>query len=110
MTSATNNSEIAELARAVESLRREVAGLKDRTQALETALIRRVHEQVPLPRESGQAAGLSEELVMVISAAIAAYLGVKPRIRQIVLVQSHPWSQQGRVTIQASHTLAVHHS
>jgi methylmalonyl-CoA carboxyltransferase large subunit len=107
---ATNNSEIAELARAVELLRREVAGLKDRTQALESALVRPAHKQVSPPRETSESTGLSEELVMVMSAALAAYLGVRPRIRQIVLVQSHSWSQQGRVTIQASHSLAVHHS
>jgi methylmalonyl-CoA carboxyltransferase 12S subunit len=52
---------------------------------------------------------LSEELILVISAAIAAFLGKKPHIRQIRLVSTAAWAQQGRATIQASHALPVHH-
>ena len=58
---------------------------------------------------AAKAEGLSEELVLVISAAIAAFLGKKPHIRQIRLLGSAAWAQQGRVTIQASHALSVHH-
>src|SRR5262249_48407958 len=54
--------------------------------------------------------GLSEELVLVISAAIAAFLGKKPHIRQIRLLGTTAWSQQGRVTIQASHALSARHT
>ena len=53
--------------------------------------------------------GLSEELVLVISAAIAAFLGKRPHIRQIRLLGSAAWAQQGRTTIQASHALPVKH-
>jgi methylmalonyl-CoA carboxyltransferase large subunit len=49
--------------------------------------------------------GLNEELLLVISSAIAAYLGKKPHIRQIRLLASPAWAQQGRVTIMASHAL-----
>ena len=42
-----------------------------------------------------------------ISAAIAAFLGKKPHIRQIRLLGSAAWSQQGRLTIQASHALGA---
>ena len=42
--------------------------------------------------------------------AIAAFLGKKAHIRQIRLIGSTTWSQQGRVNIQASHTFSVHHS
>jgi methylmalonyl-CoA carboxyltransferase large subunit len=52
--------------------------------------------------------GLSEEIILVISAAVAAFLGKKAPIRQIRLLGSTAWAQQGRVTIQASHTLDVH--
>jgi methylmalonyl-CoA carboxyltransferase large subunit len=41
----------------------------------------------------------------VIGAAIAAYLGKKPHIRQIRLLGTTGWAQQGRLTIQASHAL-----
>jgi methylmalonyl-CoA carboxyltransferase large subunit len=43
--------------------------------------------------------------VLAISAAIAAWLGVQAHIRQIRLIRSPAWAQQGRVTIQASHRL-----
>lgn len=55
------------------------------------------------------AAGVSEEIIVVISAAVAAFLGKRAHVRQIRLVRSAGWSQQGRVTIQASHALAIHH-
>ena len=37
--------------------------------------------------------------------AIGAYLGVRAHIRQIRLVSTNAWAQQGRVSIQASHRL-----
>ena len=49
------------------------------------------------------AAGISEEELLVVSAAIAAWLGVHAHIRQIRLIRTGAWAQQGRVTIQASH-------
>ena len=61
----------------------------------------------PAPATPAAADGLNEELVLVISAAIAAFLGKKPHIRQIRLIGSAAWAQQGRVTIQASHALSV---
>jgi len=48
-------------------------------------------------------------LVPVIGAAIAAYLGKRPHIRQIRLLRSDAWAQEGRTTIQASHALPVKH-
>jgi methylmalonyl-CoA carboxyltransferase large subunit len=49
--------------------------------------------------------GITEEEVLAISAAVAAYLGVRAHIRQIRLLSSNAWGQQGRVSIQASHRL-----
>jgi methylmalonyl-CoA carboxyltransferase large subunit len=43
--------------------------------------------------------------LLAVSAAIAAYLGVRAHIRQIRLVSSSAWAQEGRVSIQASHRL-----
>jgi methylmalonyl-CoA carboxyltransferase large subunit len=48
---------------------------------------------------------ISEELMLVIAAAVAAYLGERAHIRVVRLVSSHNWAQQGRVSIQASHRL-----
>jgi methylmalonyl-CoA carboxyltransferase large subunit len=49
--------------------------------------------------------GITEEEVLAISAAVAAFLGVRAHIRQIRLVSTNAWAQQGRVSIQASHRL-----
>lgn len=48
---------------------------------------------------------IPEEIVLAISAAIAAFFGERVHIRQIRLVTSPAWAQQGRVWIQASHRL-----
>jgi methylmalonyl-CoA carboxyltransferase 12S subunit len=48
---------------------------------------------------------LSEERLVAISAAVAAFLGERVRIRQIRLLRSNAWAQQGRVSVQASHWL-----
>ena len=50
----------------------------------------------------GAPAEITEEEVLAISAAIGAYLGVRAHIRQIRLVSTSAWAQQGRVSIQAS--------
>src|SRR5689334_8070448 len=93
-------TDLARLVDAVESLRREVGRLSERVAALEAG-----------PSAGGPPVsateGLSEELVLVISAAIAAYLGKTPHIRQIRLLRSDAWAQEGRTTIQASHKLSA---
>jgi methylmalonyl-CoA carboxyltransferase large subunit len=48
---------------------------------------------------------ITEEELLAISAAVAAYLGVRAHIRQIRLLSTNAWAQQGRVSIQASHRL-----
>jgi methylmalonyl-CoA carboxyltransferase 12S subunit len=48
---------------------------------------------------------LSEEELLAVSAALAAFLGVRVRIRHIRLLSTAAWAQQGRVSIQASHHL-----
>ena len=61
------------------------------------------HEVLLILDESSRA-GVTE-MVLVIGAAVAAFLGKKAPIRQIRLLGSAAWAQQGRVTIQASHNL-----
>ena len=95
----TDAADLARLTDAVGALRREVSRLSERVAALEGT----VRPAVPAP--APMADGPSEELVLVIGAAIAAYLGKKPHIRQIRLLSSDAWAQQGRATIQASHVL-----
>jgi methylmalonyl-CoA carboxyltransferase large subunit len=106
MKTRIKNSELLE---ALESLRLEVAELRDRTAALERRLSAPMQAAPAKSAEKPHAEGLSEETILVISAAVAAYLGVKAHIRQIRLLDASPWAQQGRVTIQASHLLAMGH-
>jgi methylmalonyl-CoA carboxyltransferase large subunit len=106
MTSPT--TDLARIADALEALRREVAQLRERVAALEgggtgVPPVLAATGGTPAPPAVPPADGLSEELVVVISAAIAAYLGKRPHIRQIRLLRSDAWAQQGRATVQASH-------
>lgn len=59
--------------------------------------------QAALPAEEEY----NEDLLLAISAAVAAYLGKRPRIRAIRLLDAGDWAQQGRVFVQASHTLKL---
>jgi methylmalonyl-CoA carboxyltransferase large subunit len=97
-----------ELQEAVDSLRIEMTRLSDRLAAVEQALQPVPSRSLALPSQSN-AAESDEALVYIITAAVAAYLGVKPHIRQIRLMGEASWAQQGRVIIQASHALPVRH-
>jgi methylmalonyl-CoA carboxyltransferase large subunit len=113
----TDTVDSSGLAEALESLRHEVSRLHERIVALEAAggLSRQGAAVVAAPAASSVAApapapvpqSLSEEVVLTISAAIAAFLGKKPHIRQIRLIGSALWAQEGRLTIQASHALSI---
>jgi len=109
---------------ALEGLRGELSRLGQRVAALEAAAAAPVATAAavkkeaetkapglapsPPPAPPAVAERLSEELILVIGAAIAAFVGKKAHIRQIRLIGSAAWAQQGRVTIQASHVLSVH--
>jgi methylmalonyl-CoA carboxyltransferase large subunit len=82
------------------ALRREVAELTARVASIEARLTGAAGEA----RRSG---AVTPEILAAMTAALAAHLGVRPRIRQVSLVGGAAWAQQGRVTIQASHALAV---
>jgi methylmalonyl-CoA carboxyltransferase large subunit len=101
---ASDIMDLEKMVAAIESLRQEVARLGTRVAALESTA------EAPEPTPSvPEITELDDELVMTISAAVAAYLGVKPHIRQIRLIRGGSWAQQGRATIQASHALAFKH-
>ncbi|MGE5568347.1 MAG: hypothetical protein ACM3S5_04840 [Rhodospirillales bacterium] len=50
---------------------------------------------------------ISPELLAMISAAVAAYLGKPARVRSVRQLQTTPslWAQAGRVSIQGSHQI-----
>jgi methylmalonyl-CoA carboxyltransferase large subunit len=107
-----NPVDLARLADTLEALRQEVARLSERVAALEKANGQASVPAAPAPARAAAPAapapaaeGLSEEQVLVISAAVAAFLGKKAHIRQIRLLGSAAWAQLGRTTIQASHAL-----
>jgi methylmalonyl-CoA carboxyltransferase 12S subunit len=94
----TENADLARIADGLEAVRQELSRLADRVAALEAR-----SGSVLATGSETTAEGLSEELLLVLSAAVAAYLGKKVPIRAIRLLGSAAWSHQGRATIQASH-------
>jgi methylmalonyl-CoA carboxyltransferase 12S subunit len=104
----------ADLARVLAELQAQLASLSDRLDRLEARqagpgapppAAEPAPVPTPPPAQEIHAPGLSEEEVLAVSAALAAYLGVRARIRHIRLLSSPAWAQQGRVSIQASHRL-----
>jgi methylmalonyl-CoA carboxyltransferase 12S subunit len=90
MPTVTENEQTATL----EQLQAQLAEISKRILMLEKETV-----AAPVP------AVITEEELLAISAAIGAYLGVRAHIRQIRLVSTSAWAQQGRVSIQASHSL-----
>lgn len=99
-----------ELLATLQALRDEVRGLAGRVAELEGSLaaagIRPPPAApaavAPAPAEA-QHPGITEEELLAISAAVAAYLGVRAHIRQVRLIQSTTWGQIGRLNVHASH-------
>jgi|SRR6516225_9813786 methylmalonyl-CoA carboxyltransferase large subunit len=103
---ATESGDLARLAETLEALRREVVRLSERVMALEQATATKgAAAPVLAPSAVPVAEGIGDELLLVIGAAVAAYLGKKAPIRQIRVLAAAGWAQQGRLTIQASHSL-----
>ncbi len=74
-------------------MRAEIASLALRVSTLELAAAKLAARPAPV----------SEEDMIAISAAVAAFLGVRARIRQVRLVHSSAWAQVGRIGTHASH-------
>lgn len=87
-TRATDPASTADLARMV-------AELSSRVERLEAELAAVKVQTGPLP----------VDIVLAISAAVAAYLGKRATVRQIHFRHSSNWAQQGRAAVQASHVV-----
>jgi methylmalonyl-CoA carboxyltransferase large subunit len=85
------------------TLKNEITELRQRVEKLEALLA--ATRAVPEAAPAASKQGISSEIVMAISAAVAAYLGKRATIRQIRLTSSNAWSAIGRATIQASHSI-----
>ncbi|BCS34875.1 hypothetical protein TBR22_A41010 [Luteitalea sp. TBR-22] len=112
----------AELKQTLEAMQQTLAALAARVASLEAALA----EEAPRASQATMAAApelatpstagagtphrraddeIAPEILLAISAAVAAFLGERAHVRQIRLISSQAWGQQGRVNVQASHTL-----
>ena len=97
----------------IEELRAEIRALSERLERLEqhegasAAAPKTAAAQTPAFASPPEPVveETSEEILMVISAAVAAFLGERAHVKQVRLIRSPAWAQQGRVTIQASHQL-----
>src|SRR4051812_24801688 len=105
----TETVDLSQVLEAGEGLKRELGRLGERLSALEAAAGKAAPappqakardgtaepkpQAAPPPPAPTRAEGLSEELVLVISAAIAAFLGKKAHIRAIRLVGTGAWAQ-----------------
>jgi hypothetical protein len=119
---------VSQLAEVLEKLQAQVAEVSKRLEALEgrktsaeaisaagpqpaaqSAAAPPIADAKPQPAAGPEPAAappaMTEEELLAVSAVIGAYLGVRVRIRQIRLLSTSAWSQQGRVSIQASHRL-----
>jgi methylmalonyl-CoA carboxyltransferase large subunit len=99
---------VEDLAKTLEQLQAQVAEMSRHIAFLEqrdTAAATAPQAAPPAVREEPAAEGITEAELIAISAALGAYLGVRAHIRQIRLVSTAAWAQQGRVSIQASHRL-----
>jgi methylmalonyl-CoA carboxyltransferase large subunit len=90
----------------LQSLAKTIQDLESRLAELSKAPAP-VQPQSVVPQKQEE---VSPEMIVVLSAAVTAFLGKKVRIRSAKMLQSpyeivNPWSQQGRVIVQASHNL-----
>ncbi len=103
----TLERQVAALAENVERLQQQMA----KQAKVLAELSRRVMEPGPARQTSAaQENPVTPDILAIIAAAVSAFLGKKIRIRSARMLQSpyeivNPWSQQGRVSVQASHLL-----
>ena len=106
----------AELAGELKAMQRSVTALEAKRLETIAAPAAKVEAAKPVakteaaPAKPPVAAGISEEIMLVIAAAVAAFVGKSARVRSARYVNEgqSPWAQQGRVFVQASHNL-IHH-
>jgi methylmalonyl-CoA carboxyltransferase 12S subunit len=110
----TTEIQTTELEALIRDIRAQLSALAERVTHLETpaspavaaAPAAVIKDEAPAVAEAPAGPEpIGEEELLAISAALAAYFGVRVHVRQIRLISSSAWAQQGRVSIQASHRL-----
>jgi methylmalonyl-CoA carboxyltransferase 12S subunit len=114
------HDELLELKRQVstltENFERMQLEMAQQSKVLANLAARLGRSAVPAPAASAAATTpvhekqVSPDVLVIIAAAVSAFLGKKIRIRSARMLQTpyeivNPWSQQGRVSVQASHSL-----
>jgi methylmalonyl-CoA carboxyltransferase large subunit len=79
---------VAELLEAVRSLSERVA-----------------HLEAELEQRRQENPGVPDEVAIAISAAVAAFLGHRAKIKQMHYRTGQAWAQQGRVVVQGRHNI-----
>ncbi len=101
----------AELAEQIKGVQHSVAALELK-QPSPSPPATTVEAAKPAPSVEPKPApdGIPEEIMLVIAAAVAAFVGKSARVRSAHYVHEgmSSWAQQGRVFVQASHNLAHH--
>ncbi|MGA3026845.1 MAG: hypothetical protein ABSF98_18970 [Bryobacteraceae bacterium] len=99
----------------LEEMNGRLRGMEERIHNLELRLGEAAKPVVSAPApvaakaEEKEEERIEPEILMVIAAAVAAFMGKKARIRRVrrsATPGMNPWAQQGRVSIQASHNVA----
>ena len=100
--------QLSELASAFKALEARVVELRQQTAApVDVAAVPASVVKETVHREKEE---VTPEMLVVIAAAVTAFLGKKVRIRSAKMLRpafegANPWSQQGRVSVHASHQL-----
>lgn len=94
-----------EMGTVLEELQAQMAEIARRISELEKGKPLATPPLTAMPKSVPAPPAITEDELVAISAAIGAFLGVRAHIRQIRLLSTTAWAQQGRVSIQASHTL-----
>ena len=94
--------QLGELSAAIKALEAKIAALGQPAAAPAKA--------APVAPAKPKKAEVSPEVLVMLAAVAATYLGKEVRIRSAKMLQTpyeviNPWSQQGRVFIQASHSM-----
>ena len=111
ITSTTEMSDRESVLTVLNEIRAALAELSARVRALESAAPAAGARPAPAPPAPLAAAppaaadAMNDDTLAVIAAAVAAFLGKRAHVRQVRLISSSAWAQQGRVSVQASHRL-----
>jgi methylmalonyl-CoA carboxyltransferase 12S subunit len=107
---AKTSRQLSALSETVKRLEAEIAQLRNSASAKSAAPAVPVSSPQPAAIPAGQRQEITPETLVVLAAAVTAFLGKKVRIRSAKMLQSpyeivNPWAQQGRAIVQASHNL-----